>query len=38
MRLLVEMRRRGVLKVAIGYLGVSWFALEIGHTLLRILG
>jgi len=36
MRLFVEMRRRGVLKVAIGYLGISWLTLEIGHTLFLI--
>ena len=29
----MELRRRGVLKVATGYLIVSWLTLEIGHTL-----
>jgi len=36
MRFFVEVRRRGVLKVAVAYLGVSWLALEIGHTLFLI--
>lgn len=36
MQLFAEIRRRGLLKVAIGYLGVSWLALEIGHTLFLI--
>jgi len=36
MRLFRELQRRGVLKVAIGYLGVSWLTLEIGHTLFLI--
>ena len=36
MRFFVEIRRRGLLKVAVGYLGVSWLTLEIGHTLFLI--
>src|SRR5690349_11723908 len=36
MRLFVEIRRRGLLRVAAAYLGVSWLALEIGHTLFNI--
>ena len=36
MRLLVEVRRRGILKVATAYLVVSWLTLEIGHVLFNI--
>lgn len=36
MRLFVELRRRGVLKVATGYLIVTWLTLEIGHTLFNV--
>jgi TolB-like protein/Flp pilus assembly protein TadD len=36
MRLLVEFRRRGILKVATAYLVVSWLTLEIGHVLFNI--
>ena len=36
MRLFVELRRRGVLKVATGYLVVSWLTLEVGHTLFNV--
>jgi hypothetical protein len=37
MRLFVEIRRRGILKVATGYLIVSWLVLEVGHTLFTVL-
>jgi adenylate cyclase len=36
MRLFVEVQRRGILKVATGYLVVSWLALEVGHTLFNV--
>jgi TolB-like protein/Flp pilus assembly protein TadD len=36
MRLFVEVRRRGILKVATGYLIVSWLVLEVGHTLFNV--
>lgn len=36
MRFFVELRRRGVLKIATGYLVVSWLTLEIGHTLFNV--
>jgi TolB-like protein len=36
MRLFVEIRRRGILKVATGYLIVSWLVLEVGHTLFNV--
>ncbi|HEV7714251.1 MAG TPA: hypothetical protein VGO53_01565, partial [Steroidobacteraceae bacterium] len=36
MRVLIQLRRRGVLKVATAYLAVSWLTLEIGHTLFNI--
>lgn len=36
MRLLVEVRRKGILKVATAYLVVSWLTLEIGHVLFNI--
>ena len=36
MRLFVEIRRRGMLKVATGYLIVSWLVLEVGHTLFNV--
>jgi len=36
MRLLVEVRRRGILKVATAYLVVTWLTLEIGHVLFNI--
>src|SRR5437868_9369943 len=36
MRLLVEVRRRGILKVATAYLVVSWRTLELGHVLFNI--
>jgi TolB-like protein/Tfp pilus assembly protein PilF len=32
----LELRRRGVLKVATGYLVVSWLTLEVGHTLFNV--
>ena len=36
MRLFVEIQRRGLLKVATGYLIVSWLVLEVGHTLFNV--
>jgi TolB-like protein/Tfp pilus assembly protein PilF len=36
MRLFVEVQRRGILKVATGYLIVSWLVLEVGHTLFNV--
>jgi serine/threonine-protein kinase len=36
MRFFAELRRRGVLKIATGYLVVSWLTLEIGHTLFNV--
>lgn len=36
MRLLIEVRRRGILKVATAYLVVTWLTLEIGHVLFNI--
>jgi hypothetical protein len=36
MRLFVEVQRRGILKVATGYLVVSWLVLEVGHTLFNV--
>jgi TolB-like protein/tetratricopeptide (TPR) repeat protein len=36
MRLFVEIQRRGILKVATGYLIVSWLVLEVGHTLFNV--
>lgn len=36
MRLFVEIRHRGLLKVATAYLAVTWLTLEIGHTLFNI--
>ncbi len=35
-RFLVELRTRGVLRVATAYLAVGWLTLEIGHTLFNI--
>jgi adenylate cyclase len=36
MRLFAEVHRRGILKVATGYLIVSWLVLEVGHTLFNV--
>jgi TolB-like protein/thioredoxin-like negative regulator of GroEL len=36
MRLFVEVQRRGILKVATGYLVVSWLVLEVGNTLFNV--
>jgi hypothetical protein len=36
MRLFVEIQRRGLLKLATGYLIVSWLVLEVGHTLFNV--
>jgi TolB-like protein len=36
MRLFVEIQRRGLLKLATGYLIVSWLVLEVGHTLFYV--
>ncbi len=36
MRLLAEVRRRGLLKVATGYLIVTWLVLEVGATLFNV--
>jgi TolB-like protein/Tfp pilus assembly protein PilF len=36
MRPFVEVQRRGLLKVATGYLIVSWLVLEVGHTLFNV--
>jgi hypothetical protein len=36
MRLFVEVQRRGILRVATGYLIVSWLVLEVGHTLFNV--
>lgn len=37
MRLLVEVCRKGILKVATAYLVVSWLTLEIGHVLFNLV-
>jgi adenylate cyclase len=36
MYLFAEIRRRGVLRIATGYLIVSWLVLEVGHTLFNV--
>jgi hypothetical protein len=38
MSLYAELKRRGVFRVAIGYIGVSWLVIQVVETLFSIYG